>query len=297
MLNYALMEGGVKKKEYFSLNGLEFSHTIEQNASEALNKQHVHDTYEILYVVNGRGKYVIEGNEFELKPRTLLLIKPFKYHCVEIDRSVLYDRYVIHFSRSILIKDALPMLDKILTGSDDESGVLFEPEALPQCVISVFDRILPLKALTEQESALCAKMILSELVVMLSVTANSKIANDTDALGARVMSFVNARLDKDVSLEAVARNFFVSKYYLCRAFKKYSGVSLHSYINHKRVMYAKQLIEAGETAATAAYKVGFGDYSAFYRTHIKILGVPPTLQTKKRSTDAENNEKRKAEFK
>ena len=293
MLKYAITEDNVKKKESFLISGLEFANTVEQTASEGLNKRHVHETYEILYVVNGRGKYMIEGNEFELKPRTLLLIKPFKYHCIEIDSAETYDRYVIHFARSVVMKEASPMLDKLLAGTDDESGVLFSPEALPQCVISVFDRFLPLKSLSEQEAAICAKMILSELIVMLSATANSKIVHDTDALGARVMSFVNTRLDKDVSLEAVARNFFVSKYYLCRAFKKYSGVSLHSYINHKRVMYAKQLIEAGETAAMAAYKVGFGDYSAFYRTHIKILGVPPTLQTKKRNPGTENEEKGK----
>ena len=83
-------------------------------------------------------------------------------------------------------------------------------------------------------------------------------------------------LSRDVSLDTLARRFFVSKYYLCRAFKKHNGVSVHGYINHKRVMYAKQLIEQGETASGAAYKVGFGDYSAFYRAYVKIIGKAPT---------------------
>jgi homocysteine S-methyltransferase len=39
---------------------------------------------------------------------------------------------------------------------------------------------------------------------------------------------------------------------------------------------AKQLIEAGETASRAAYRVGFGDYSAFYRAYVKIVGKSPT---------------------
>ena len=46
-------------------------------------------------------------------------------------------------------------------------------------------------------------------------------------------------------------------------------------------MYAKKLIESGETAAAAAYKVGFGDYSAFYRAYVKILGVSPSASTEK----------------
>ena len=39
---------------------------------------------------------------------------------------------------------------------------------------------------------------------------------------------------------------------------------------------AKQLIEQGETASGAAYKVGFGDYSAFYRAYVKVVGKAPT---------------------
>ena len=187
------------------------------------------------------------------------------------------------------MKEALPVLEKLANSSEAESGTFFAPDALSQSAISVFDRFDMLNSLPEQEKTLCARMLLCELLVILSASASSKISHDADALGARIIAYVNDRLDKDVSLEAVAKQFFVSKYYLCRAFKKYSGVSLHSYINHKRVMYAKQLIESGETAAVAAYKVGFGDYSAFYRTHIKILGVPPTLQTKKRTSDPENN--------
>ena len=36
------------------------------------------------------------------------------------------------------------------------------------------------------------------------------------------------------------------------------------------------MIEGGESASGAAYKVGFGDYSAFYRAYVKIVGKSPT---------------------
>jgi AraC-like DNA-binding protein len=80
----------------------------------------------------------------------------------------------------------------------------------------------------------------------------------------------------------LAKRFFVSKYYLCRAFKRHNGISVHGYVNQKRVMYAKQLIEAGETASGAAYRVGFGDYSAFYRAYVKQLGVAPTMAAERK---------------
>jgi AraC-like DNA-binding protein len=103
------------------------------------------------------------------------------------------------------------------------------------------------------------------------------------------VKYINDFIDKDNNLDFLSKKFFVSKYYLCHTFKKYTGVSIHSYINHKRVIYAKQLIDEGETASGAAYRVGFGDYSAFYRAYVKILGVPPTKEIRK--TREVNNSK------
>ena len=51
---------------------------------------------------------------------------------------------------------------------------------------------------------------------------------------------------------------------------------MHAYVNQKRILYAKKLIESGVTASVAAERVGFGDYSAFYRAYVKIIGKSPT---------------------
>ena len=108
------------------------------------------------------------------------------------------------------------------------------------------------------------------------MASREDVAFDEDELGARVISYLNEYAGKDISLDRLARRFFVSKYYLCRAFKKHNGISVRGYINRKRIMYAKQLIDAGETASRAAYQVGYGDYSAFYRAYVKLVGKSPT---------------------
>ena len=40
-------------------------------------------------------------------------------------------------------------------------------------------------------------------------------------------------------------------------------------------LITKEMIENGETAANAAFRVGFGDYSSFYRAYKKALGHSP----------------------
>ncbi|MBE6537537.1 MAG: AraC family transcriptional regulator [Ruminococcaceae bacterium] len=265
----------MRKNCTLMLKSFKFSHRCNE-PNENLSTRHCHNEYEILYVVEGNGRYLIEGAEFELKPRTLVFIRPFEYHCVEVDSNSVYDRYVLHFSDSFTVKEISDVLKKLTGDSDESSGMFYSPDSIPQNVVSVFDRFEEGIHLPDTEKELYYKLILSEMLILLSSLGNQKIAHDECELGARVARYINEYLEKNVSLDVIAKKFFVSKYYLCRAFKKYSGVSIHSYITHKRVVYAKQLIESGETASGAAYKVGFGDYSAFYRAYIKVLGKSPT---------------------
>jgi len=265
-------------------NGINYCHSLDRKSADGLNIRHCHDTYEILYVTSGKGRYIIEGSEFPLLPRSLVIIKPFEYHCVEVDRDSDYERYVINFSQNALVKDTARLLSSIFEVIGVESGCFYSPESLSQSAIAVFDRFEHATVLPEALRETYLKLSLSELILLLSASSGRGIAHNDEELGARVAKYINDYLDKSISLDLLARRFFVSKYYLCRAFKKYSGVSVHSYITHKRVIYAKQLIDAGETASSAAYKVGFGDYSAFYRAYLKFLGIPPSKEGKKRVT-------------
>lgn len=237
--------------------------------------RHCHDAYEILYVIEGNGKYVIEGAEYPIRPRTILFAPPFSYHSLKIQSDALYERYVLQFFANDLTpasQELLFSLNKSLEGV----GCYYAADALSPAIFSIFERFEYAECLPENERKEFRKLLTSEIVLLLSVATKESIPRDEGELGARVIKYLNEHIDKDVSLDKLAKRFFVSKYYLCRAFKKHNGISVHGYINQKRVMYAKQLIESGETASSAAYRVGFGDYSAFYRAYVKLLGKSPT---------------------
>lgn len=264
------------KANIFKAGSFEYTHRSNAKSGESLSTSHCHDTYEIIYVQSGSGRYLVEGAEFTLAPRTLVLIKPFEYHCVEVDLATSYERYVLHFPSSFLPGEVSDVLLRLTDSGDGESGVFFAPEMLTQPIVSIFDKFEANEGVTDADREIYYKIILSELIMLLSGARKERIVHSSYELGAKVAGYINTYLDKNISLDDIASKFFMSKYYLCRMFKKYSGVSIHAYINHKRVMYAKQLIDSGETASGAAYKVGFGDYSAFYRAYVKALGKPPT---------------------
>lgn len=259
----------------YSIGSFDFSYSMDKQPPENLDNRHCHDTYEILYVLEGNGRFLIEGTSFDIKPGTLVVIRPFEYHSMLLDENSVYARYVIHFSDDYLVNDAKGLLKSILDGVEG-SGKVYNTLSLSKNVISVFERFDTAESLPDNEKSIYVRTLLSELMVFLSVSGGEQIQINEGELGARVIRYLNENIYRNISLDTLARRFFVSKYYLCRAFKKHNGISVHGYINYKRVMYAKQLIEQGETASGAAYRVGFGDYSAFYRAYVKIVGKAPT---------------------
>ena len=177
-------------------------------------------------------------------------------------------------------------------------GVLFSPDVLPGsfCLLpqtfqpSVYVDLTPEVRLAcrslESAAASGAKgdmlvpLALSEILLRLSDGARSA-SDDDKTLPERVMRYIDEHLSMPLSLDELAHRFFVSKFYLCRRFKAETGDSLLGYRTRRRVDAALRLIEAGETASAAAYHVGFGDYSTFFRACKKVYGRAPTATAEK----------------
>ncbi len=248
--------------------------------ARSLDCCHCHEDYEILYVLRGEGCYVVEGDEYTMSEGTLMLIRPLKYHFVRIDSGVIYERYVVHFSPSALIPEAAALLEQMEEHAETGNGHFYPSHALPPSVMEAFARLSGIARMPHAMQSAYFKTLLSEIVLLLSTASAERLPNDNDDLSVRVLRYLNDHLEETIPLDSLARQFFVSKYYLCRAFKKHNGISIHMYVTQKRVMQAKRLIEAGESASSAAYRVGFGDYSAFYRAFVKVTGHSPVSKTK-----------------
>ena len=263
------------KSTRFECKNINYSDAKTENVPQNLNSRHCHDKYEIIYVAEGSGKYVVEGVEYPIKPRTLMIFPPLVYHCVSVDADSVYERAVVHFESSA-INECVSDVFARLVDSALPAGAYYSFNSISDSLISVIERMRGIAGFPNPEREKLMQLLLSELILILSVEGCEEMVDEDWDIGARVIRYLNENAFRDISLDKLAKRFFVSKYYLCRAFKKHNGISIHGYIVQKRVMHAKQLIESGEPAASAAYKVGFGDYSAFYRAYMKVVGRAPT---------------------
>ena len=260
-------------KECFRMNENESFYNAEYfNSKHSFcEKTHCNDCYEIIYTSSGFGSYVLEGAAYTLAPHTLLISAPIKYHSISYDGEAEY--CIFNFAENTIGEQTSDLLKRMLGAAD---GVFYNLMSSNDNAFDWFEKIKTVNALHGQERDALICSCISDIVSFLSDMPSTRLLNLKDTLVPRVMRYINENIHGDLSLDSISGHFFVNKCYLCRAFKRYNGISVHTYINQKRVLYAKQIIEKGESAARAADKVGFGDYSTFYRAYIKFFDQPPT---------------------
>ena len=119
----------------------------------------------------------------------------------------------------------------------------------------------------------------NDLILHLNRVAykqNTPVVQHTDqSLYQQLTEYIEEHLEEDLSLEALSKQFFVSKYHIAHVFKDNVGLSIHQYITKKRLNLCKEAIE-GQMKITEAFQMyGFGDYSSFYRAFKKEFGISP----------------------
>ena len=185
------------QKKHITNDGktLNFVYMSEENVEGRLDVSHCHDCYEILYILSGEGRYILEGSTFDILPGTLMVIKPFQYHCVFIENGAPYERYVINFHDGAIADEALTLLTEMV---DVGGGKYFPASTVSANISAIFERFEGLLSLPVAERDLYYKMLLSEIVILLSVSGGEKMAQDIEELGARVIKYINENIEKNI---------------------------------------------------------------------------------------------------
>ena len=269
-------------KTYFIGTGVSLHHFTTE-APDALEfERHTHQMFELIYVVQGRGRYVVEGAEYPLIPGTVLLLRPYEYHYVCPEESCAYERYVIHFDEEISFESE----STLACFRDDRfgAGVYFPRESLDESVLHAFEALDAVKRFTEDEKRISpsgmvmVRSIVTQILLLLGAARPEEPVVPKKDLLFGVIGYINGHLSESLTLDELSKRFFVSKYYLCRAFRQHTGTTFLSYLTTKRIAAAQQMIKEGIPMTEIAYRVGFREYSSFYRAFRKQTGSAPAWE-------------------
>ncbi|NLY09116.1 MAG: helix-turn-helix transcriptional regulator [Tissierellia bacterium] len=92
----------------------------------------------------------------------------------------------------------------------------------------------------------------------------------------RVMAYIDDHLNEDLNLNILAKHVHLSKNYLCKQYKKYTGIRFCEYVNEKRVEKAKILLtQSSKSMDIIAEEVGYNSQTHFSTTFKKHTGETP----------------------
>ncbi|WP_331373360.1 AraC family transcriptional regulator [Sinorhizobium chiapasense] len=92
----------------------------------------------------------------------------------------------------------------------------------------------------------------------------------------RAKELLEANLDGDISLRALAMECGLSRSHFTRAFRATTGVAPHQWLLQRRIERAKDLLhDTKQTIAEVALSCGFADQSHFTRIFTRVVGTSP----------------------
>ena len=242
---------------------------------------HHHDFYEVYYLIGGRVEYWVDGRIISMEPGDLLLINPMELHRPIVEHGTVYERFVLwinkEFLESISAKDRL---DRCFDTSRPNHAHLLRPSQSERAVLMTrFAELVRESYSRDYGSQLSAYGLFLQFMVQLNRLAvhadRQEESQKLSTLVENVLEYIGEHLAEPMTLEQLATAFYISKYHLSHAFSREVGVSVYRYIMLRRLLYARQLLSAGESAKQVCRSCGFSDYTSFYRAFKSEYGISP----------------------
>ncbi len=252
-------------------------HSIDQGPDESRFVMHSHEWLEILYIISGKGTYMVEGNQYPIEDGDIFILRPAEMHKLQIEADSNYERMVIHFSPELIKKhthhDLLHAFYDRPLGAHNRFASNEESTKLLQAAFSGFD----FENISDPKLNLLGRLIifLTAIDGIYRVQRHQRIHNPAEGFQSQLLEYVNEHLFEDISVQSVADAFYRSRSQVSRVFRQATDTSLWEYVTIKRLMAARTMIQRGESASKACSACGFSEYSSFYRAYKAHFGHSP----------------------
>ena len=90
-----------------------------------------------------------------------------------------------------------------------------------------------------------------------------------------ILDYIQSNLCDKLSVAGTARHFHISQSTLTHLFHQEIGISFYRCVTQRRLAEAKNLIAQGLPMEQIGLRVGFPEYSAFYRAFKAEFGISP----------------------
>ncbi|MDU5335703.1 GH39 family glycosyl hydrolase [Enterococcus sp.] len=272
------------EKDYLSsdvLMDVEFTTQTE-------TKIHYHENFELLYVLNGELSMTVEGEEYQLKQKDLIIVNYNRKHRYTGSDDLFLARFVLSYSK---VKELLAK-DMILFWCN---STLEKNESYDE-MRKIIDQILNQQIVTNQKNQIYKMSLYYQLLHVISknfllTSENVRYQSEkkNDSRMEEIFQFIRANYQKSITLQELADHFFLSTAYLSKYIKKKCNVSFTDLVNSVRLTHSMtDLLYTDASIMKIAMDNGFASVAAYNKVFKEAYDMTPSLFRKNAVTTEKN---------
>ena len=234
--------------KYFRSNQYPIELVLSENINKEFSSHNHANHYIISLCIKGSVSAILKNKSLLLKENDFFTVPPFMPHAVSLtDTSVLV---------------SLCMDKSFIENYSSQKG------------IKILEMLLLSPKIQKQITKLQTELLLQAVsyVYELHDTHKEEMENDMLTLCDRLTNHFSDSLP----LDNLAKDLYLSKYYLIRKCKRNLGLTPHKFHLQNRIRKAQTLLFTNKSVTEASADTGFYDQSHFDRSFKNIVGISPT---------------------
>lgn len=233
------------------------------------------DSYLLIYTLHGEGTLFWNDHPYVLSPGTLAYINCKQHHLYRCAKKQSWEFLWLHFNGAAA------------RGYYEET--MKNGFHIPECSLGfpaadLMQRILSLaQSRSVYAEPLCSELITRLLTQLLLCSShNDGLLPTMPESIQSLVKYLDLHFTEDLSLDLLAEIFHISKFHLARAFKTYTGYSIHQFLILNRISYAKELLRySAQTVDEITYQCGMHNVSHFINLFKANENLTPLQYRKK----------------
>lgn len=266
---------------------LPFNILIGEERAERLTPLHWHDAFEIGYVLEGTGIFIVEGKTFNFQPGQVHVINDTDRHMAYAEN---YARFFnVHFHPDLLRDTSFPALTNaafmpFTVGSRRISPLLPAEDPCTQRIIALLRAIAAEHDAAAPYWPLAVKGLVLQIVTLLlrhfvdtsTPDATTQRRQELLIRLAPALRLIEQRLSEPPSVAELAAVVSLSPSRFSAVFREVIGSTPVNYRNNRRISLAQRLMVTTKAPiGEIAEKCGFATVQQFNRLFRRATGMTP----------------------
>ena len=241
---------------------------------------HTHNFTELFYVIGGVGQFYIENEIYSVSANDLIIVNPTIEH-TEISFNANPLEYIVLGVEGLELSfhDDQESRYCIVNFGNIKGNILFYLQNM----------LMEIEKKTPGYEIVCQDLMeILAILIMRQTNYSTTIApmrKNSPRLCATIRKYIDDHFKENITLDLLAEQTHVSKYYMVHAFTQEYGISPINYMISCRIEEAKHLLTNDDySLAHISHMLGFSSPSYFSQTFKKMTGMSPNEYRKTNSS-------------